>query len=305
MMKKPQLLLLDEPTTYLDPLTSRRFLDAVDEMNRDFGLSVIIAEHRPDKLAGRINRAYVFEDRTLSERGTDFHVDAPDLFYENLFRINEREPAGSGAKAGAAEMKIRDICFRYSKNDKDVLKDLSLSVRSGEIFGLLGGNGAGKTTLLMCAAGGLQPYRGKITGPANRGLLPQNPRAIFVHETVGKDFEKFFEYRGYSRGEAQKELEAIRKILPVEGLESKDTYDLSGGETEICAIAKLLMSGAEVLLFDEPTKGLDVEEKKRLRDIFRKLGEEGKIVIFVTHDEEFALMAATRVGVLSGGIILE
>lgn len=331
MMKKPQLLLLDEPTSYLDPLTARRFLDMVDEMNRDFRLSVIIAEHRPDKLAGRIHRAYIFNGRTLAEHGTDFAVEGPDLFYENLFRINEKRAAeGTGGasprkagssgntgrpgdgenpvnknRSGDVGIDIREICFRFSKTDKDVLKDLSLKVRQGDVYGLLGGNGAGKTTLLRCIAGGLKPYRGRITGTENRGLLPQNPRSVFVHETVGKDFDKFFEYRGLSRDEAQKELEAIRSILPIEGLEDKNTYDLSGGETEICAIAKILMSGASVLLFDEPTKGLDVDEKRRLRDIFRRLGEDGRIVIFVTHDEEFTLMAANRVGVLSGGRILE
>ena len=308
MMKKPQLLLLDEPTSYLDPLTSRRFLDMVDEMNRDFKVSVIIAEHRPDKLAGRVDRAYVFRDHTVSEHSADFAVDGPDLFYEKLFEINKKKTdvqRADPARKSDAEINVKNVSFRYSKNDRDILKDLSFSAKSGDIFGLLGGNGAGKTTLLRCIAGGLKPYRGKISGTAACGLLPQDPRSIFIQDTVEKDLKQFLEYRGLRREEAERELRAVRMLLPVEGLEDKNTYDLSGGETEICAVAKLLLSGASVLLFDEPTKGLDADEKKRLKEIFEKLGEEGKIVIFVTHDEEFALMAANRVGVLSGGAILE
>ncbi len=194
-----------------------------------------------------------------------------------------------------------DVYFRYDKNAPDVLSGFSMRVNYGEIFCILGENGSGKSTLLQIAAGLLRPQRGnvKIGGrniqslssnelyKDNIGLLPQNPKAIFLHDTLRADL---------GAGALQ-----IAEKLGIEKLLDRHPYDLSGGEQQKAALGRVLLTKPQILLLDEPTKGLDAQAKDELAVILKQLCDEGVCLIISTHDIEFAAEYASRCLMLFDG----
>lgn len=199
-------------------------------------------------------------------------------------------------------LEFKNVFFRYERNLPDVLKELDFSVRSGEVFCVLGGNGAGKSTMLLSAMSFLRPYSGEIRIFDKKlrdyrgqslfdnlvGFLPQNVQTLFLKDTV------------------KEELAGDITALPfdVTGYLSKHPYDLSGGEQQLVGLAKVLMQKPKILLADEPTKGLDAAKKREIGNIFRKLGAQGVTVVAVTHDTEFAAEFADRCGLLFKGKIV-
>lgn len=193
-------------------------------------------------------------------------------------------------------IEVRDTWFRYEKNLPDVVRDLNLQVKKGELFCLLGGNGTGKTTTLNLIGRLRKPYRGKIFlkgkdlrqykeeelyGPL-LGILPQNPQCLFVKDTVEKDL---WEMTG-KHGDRQR-MEAVIDQMEIRHLLKAHPYDLSGGEQQRAALAKVLLLNPEVILLDEPTKGMDGFYKKKLAGILKKLTGEGRTILMVSHDIEF------------------
>lgn len=301
IMLKPEVLLLDEPTTYLDPVAAVRFLDLVDNINRDLGITVIVAEHRVEEFANRFDCVIKVENGQTIEIGNVASSRATDLFYESIFSLNRGKKDDK-----AAAVAVKELTFRYDRNGQNVLDGVDANIPEGTVYALLGGNGCGKTTFLRCLTGELKPQQGKIKINGKLAAMTQNPLSMFIDETVRKDLKYFLKQKGVTGDEA---LKAIAEIaaelgLPDEVLDS-NVLDLSGGEVERAAIAKLMLAGANVMLFDEPTKGLDQDTKRRLSELMRGLAAKGFTVVFVTHDINFALSTADRAGVLSGGTILE
>ena len=167
-------------------------------------------------------------------------------------------------------MEFSDVFFRYSREGKDILDGLSFTVYEKEIFCILGGNGSGKTTALSVAAGLLKPYSGKIKvfgkklkDYKNRSLyreclamLPQDVQTVFLKSTVRQELD---------------ECSADISALPydISHLMDKHPYDLSGGEQQLTALAKVLASKPKLLLLDEPTKGLDAAAKLNIIGVLR------------------------------------
>ena len=197
----------------------------------------------------------------------------------------------------------------------DILKDISLSVYKGEHFCVLGGNGAGKSTFLGVAAGLLKAYRGKIyingkkisdyKGSSlymnNLAFLPQNPQTVFIEITVKEDLLETCRTMQYSPAESEKVISETAKRLGIEALLDSHPYDLSGGEQQKAALAKMLILKPKILLLDEPAKGIDAHSKKAFCEIIKSLKAEGITVITVTHDIEFAALCADRVGLFFDG----
>ena len=353
MALSPRLLLLDEPTAQLDPVSASNFISDIYRLNRDLGVTVIIAEHRLEELLPIADRAAVMECSRLiafdSPRAVCNALGSRPISagFPAASRIsaaladNEKSPLtvregrrflssldirrgasvpadkpSDGESENAVEMK--NVWFRYERNTPDILRGLNLSLKRGEIFSLLGGNGAGKTTVLKVLSGIEKPYRGKIKLLGknikdyrgnelhfhNVALLPQNVRDVFLRDTVESDLRDMCRVLGYSAVQADEKMSAVSEKLGISRLFGKHPYDLSGGEAQKCALAKILLSEPKILLLDEPTKGIDAHAKLILRDILFSLKREGVTVIAVTHDTEFAAIASDKCALFFDGEVI-
>ena len=220
---------------------------------------------------------------------------------------------------------MKDVWFRYEKDSPDVVRDLSLQVGKGEFYALVGGNGTGKSTTLSLLSRVRQPYRGRIRleGRDIRtykdreldcgclGVMPQNPQSIFLKKTVledlysvigGKKEKPSPEYQVHMKKE--KAIEGIVSLTRLEGLLDRHPYDLSGGEQQRLALAKVLLLRPRILLMDEPTKGMDAEYKEEIGRILNKLKQHGLTIFMISHDVEFVAEYADRVGLFFEGNVV-
>ena len=215
-------------------------------------------------------------------------------------------------------LELKNVWFRYGRDLPDVLRGTSLQVYTGEIYAVLGGNGTGKTTMLNVLAGLVRAYRGRVEiagrpirsyggNSLYRGtlaLLPQNPQTVFIRDTVRADLAEIPEVQGVPKPAREEKLCAIAEKLSVGHLLDRNPFDLSGGEVQKCAMAKVLLTEPKILLLDEPTKGIDAGSKLVLMELLARLRADGMTVLIVTHDVEFAAAVADRCALFFDGEIL-
>ena len=194
---------------------------------------------------------------------------------------------------------LRDVHLRYDKAAPWVLRGLDLEVLSGSIHAIIGGNGSGKSTLLHAIAGTLKPQRGRVENSAAsvQAFLPQDPKILFVHDTVDEELCEWQERCGYTDGE----LDEIVERFGFSALLTQHPYDLSGGQQQKLAFAKLLLTKPKLLLLDEPTKGLDAASKQEIVEILHGLREAKTTVVLVTHDLTFVSQVADTATMLFDG----
>lgn len=356
MVMQPKLLILDEPTGQLDPIAAADFIATLQKINRELGLTILLAEHRLEEVFPIADRVLVLENgrillddepRKIGLRLSKLHCDHPMLhalpgavriwqglhiddtcpltvregreFLERHFENRaETLPEPEVPRIGETAVELKNVWFRYEKDAPDVLRGVSAKVYRGEIFCMLGGNGVGKTTALNVLAGLDKPYRGKVLvggkpikdykgGTLYRrglALLPQNPETVFVKDTVRADLAEILEVMEIPRSEHAAQIEKIAEKLGIVHLLDRHPFDISGGEQQKSALAKVLLSEPKILLLDEPTKGIDAFAKSNLREILRKLKRDGMTVVLVTHDVEFAAETADRCAFVFDGEIL-
>ena len=217
-----------------------------------------------------------------------------------------RTPVGDSAPALA----VKDIWFRYERNSPDILRGVELSVPAGSLHAIVGGNGAGKSTFLKAVCGSCKPYRGKVSILGKnykdytpkalfRGclaMLPQDPQNLFVKDTVLEDLQEV--------NSDTPHIEKTAALCQIEHLLHRHPYDLSGGEQQRAALAKVLLTKPKLLLMDEPTKGIDAIFKETLAGILCKLKEQGVTVVMVSHDVEFCAKYADRISMFFDGQVL-
>ncbi len=214
-----------------------------------------------------------------------------------------------------------ELCYHYPQADVDVVDHLSLFVEEGAIFALMGGNGSGKTTTLHLLGGLLKPQKGTIEFFGRSlakykekelrngilGVLPQDPTTLFVRKTVEEDLYEVLEEQNQIKtffGETRQEIwQNVIALLGIEDLLKKHPYDLSGGEQQKAALAKVLLRQPAILLLDEPTKGLDAGSKKRLGELLVGLSQKKVTILMVSHDIEFCAKYATKTGLFFDGNI--
>lgn len=229
--------------------------------------------------------------------------------------MNDRYPV-QGCKGDVA-IEVANGYFRYERDSADVLDNLSLQVYANEILCIFGANGAGKTTLLRILAGTKRLYKGKyrLWGKKikeygnnlyrdNLTAMPQNPQNLFVKNTVRADLAELAALVGYGKTERVQAVADVMAQTGVTDLAERHPYDLSGGEKQKVALAKVLLTRPKIVLLDEPTKGLDAYSKRQFAEVMAKLKADGKTVVVVTHDVEFAAVVADRCAMFFDGKIV-
>ena len=341
MVLQPLALILDEPTSQLDPIAAGEFLAALGKINRELGVTVILTEHRLEEAFPLSTRVLVMDSgRVIADgaprevgmalrgqnHGMFLAMPAPTRVWaacdsKDDCPVTVREGAewlrrqtiknhdffdNSARGTGEIAVELSGVWFKYGKNLPDVLKGLFLKASYGEITAILGGNGTGKTTSLSLMAGFYAPYRGKARAGERVFALPQNPQALFVAKTVREDLLEILSGRGIPKGEKTRRLAAMTELCRLDGLLDSHPYDLSGGEQQRAALAKVLLLQPKILLLDEPTKGFDAEFKLVFAAILRKLTDEGVAVVMASHDVEFCAEHADRCALFfDGGIVTE
>lgn len=223
-------------------------------------------------------------------------------------KIKERENLLYAAECSEAEevLSAENLWFSYEKKGKDILKGTSLKMHKGECFAVLGGNGTGKSTFLKCLSGVLQPYRGKIKSRGKLVMLTQNPQALFTEITVEEELAEVFYGLHKNQMEVQREVEEMLERMHLSDCKKTHPYDLSGGEQQRLALGKLLLLKPDILLLDEPTKGLDPFLKKELAEILKQeVLETGGSVLMVSHDVNYCAEYADRCAMLFDGELLQ
>ena len=205
---------------------------------------------------------------------------------------------------GEPVLEGRGLFFRYEPALPDVVKGLDITVYRGEFVALLGGNGAGKTTSLHLLSGALTPQRGEVKRTGRIGALPQNPQALFVKKTVREDLYEVFDGQRIDPALKEQRIAQAVSLCRLTELLDRHPYDLSGGEQQRAALCKVLLLDPEILLLDEPTKGLDAYAKAELAQLLLALCREGASILVVTHDVEFAARYATGCALMFDGLLL-
>lgn len=345
MAMQPSVLILDEPTSQLDPIAASEFLAAIGKINRELGVTIIMTEHRLEEVFPLADRVLVLDQgrlicddkpasigMTLKEMQHSMFLAMPvpvrvsavfedkqtlpltvregrkwldDFSLQNsLGKVPARNILEKRDKKEAI-IEIDQAWFRYEKNSPDIVKGLSLEVYQGEFLAILGGNGTGKTTSLSLISGLNDPYRGKVTVKSdNLGVLPQNPQAIFLKKTVKEDLLEILSKEKIPNEEKEMKVMHMAKLCRLENLLSSHPYDLSGGEQQRAAMAKVLLMEPEILVLDEPTKGMDAEFKEKFALILQALLEEGITILMVSHDIEFSANYAHRCAMFFDGKIV-
>ena len=340
MLMQPSVLILDEPTAQLDPIAAGELMAAVTKINRELGVTVVLTEHRLEEALPPATCVVVMDKGRIIAEGDPRRVGLQLREKNNGMFLAMPTPmrvwmacGGTGEtpltpRDGAAwlagqtvrdvvhttlvdtdrkvAIDIKEVYFRYEKNGADVIKDLSFIARYGEITAILGGNGTGKTTALNIITGLNKPHRGKVTTDATAYALPQNPQSLFVAKTVGEDLSAVLSGLGLSKEEKEEKIAGIKALCRLEGLLESHPYDLSGGEQQRAALAKVLLLEPKILLLDEPTKGLDADFKRIFADILHKLAQAGTAVLLVSHDVEFCAEYTHRCALFfDGNIVME
>ncbi len=312
MTMSPDILLLDEPVSQLDPVSAENFINTVVKLNKEQGITVIISEHKIENVLPFADKIIVLEDGQVSfcdtaSKTAKFLVqnnsEIKDVLPPYTFLTQDREIYFSNAKKFADNIKeksivtyskgeksivAKDISFAYKKGLKDVFFSLDYSAEKGKINAIVGANGSGKTTLLKCLSKILKCYSGRIKTKGKTAYLPQNVETLFLKDTVIEEVP---------------DVEILKKFN-LENLSQQNPFDLSGGEAQRLALAKVISLDADIILLDEPTKSVDVVFKKEFAKMLKELANEGKTIVFVTHDLEFAGRYADRVSFLFDGKII-
>lgn len=341
MATDPDILLLDEPTAQLDPVAARELLGILDRLNKEMGVTIIIAEHDPEELFDSCDKILYLAKGKTEFFGTPaltakyFVKNALEGFLPETAKafarlcddlpLNVRQGRAKLEKLGVTDipkqavtdteraepyaLQCKNLWQRYEKNSPDILKGCDLGIRKGECYGLLGSNGGGKSTLLRVICGLCKPYMGTVSlfGKKQKAykngslfhemlaFLPQEPVTMFVKESVREDLlqsgDKFT-------------VENVSQRMGIKHLLDRHPWDLSGGEIQKCAFAKILLADPKIIVLDECTKGMDSFAKKALGDVLASLKAEGRTILLVTHDLEFAAQYCDRCGLLFDGKIV-
>lgn len=335
---RPHILVLDEPTSQLDPQSAEDVLRALVRLNEDLGLTIVLAEHRLERIARYADRLTWLEDgrivadgpvrtvlaqinagppivqlgRALGWQPLPLTVKEGKSFAEDI-PVPQTLEVETSAVPGPPLLEVNGLRFAY--NGQQTLRDIDLSIGAGEAVALVGRNGAGKSTLLKCIVGLLRPQSGdiQVSGQSVRnrpvadicrdvGYLPQNPDDLLFAETVIDELRVTLQ--NHHLPESSADLDSLLRRLKLTGVDASYPRDLSVGQRQRVALGAVTVTRPRLLLLDEPTRGLDAATKASLVAVWRDWLAEGAAILLVTHDVELVAMIADRTIMLSGGEII-
>lgn len=334
----PDVVIFDEPTSQLDPMTAETLLNTIYKLCRENGITVIITEHRLENLIPVADRVIVMDKGKIisdtSPRDIPAELAADDDFISSavpiamrlhtklkftspvplnvaegrqmLSRLFSEKPkhkeleADSKDNINESAVEVKELWYAYDKS-RYVLNGLDLKIKKGSFFALLGANGAGKTTALSLISGLLPCKQGKIKlfgKPINKykddelygktiGVLPQKCESLFGGYTVREDLDKSLSKSLPDKKARKERIEEIAAFCEITKLLDSHPYDISGGEMQRAALCMVLLKEPQILLLDEPTKGMDNLFKKQFASKIKELNSKGITVIMVSHDTEF------------------
>ncbi|MGD9710949.1 MAG: ATP-binding cassette domain-containing protein, partial [Thermomicrobiales bacterium] len=338
MAMNPELLILDEPTSQLDPSGADDVIQAVHRLNHEHSMTIVVAEHR-------LERILPFADTmTMLRRGLPAVQDTPrnllsaagHALAPSLFLAGERfgwTPRPLTVREGRQQVRstamalppVIDVRRRATgreivglsgvelRHDQHVvLRQVDFAIHAGEIVAVMGANGSGKTTLLRSMIGLHTPARGEIQlrgTPVSEiakeqigriaGFLPQRARALFFNNSVLEELQFSLRHRNMMHNP-----HALLEEFGLCGLEARHPHDLSAGEQESLALALTLAGDPPLVVLDEPTRGIDAPRKRSLIERIASRTALGQSFVLSTHDVEFAAGVADRVILLGGGEII-
>lgn len=341
---QPQVLVLDEPTSQLDPQAAEEVLDALLKLNHDLGLTIVLSEHRLERVVQYADHVlYLSADGEPPLFGPSIEVMArvpltpplvtlgkalgweplpltikdarrfvrqfqvPDYKWQVEPATNHQPPSHHQPVTIEAE----DVWFSY--NGHGALRGVNLTIHAGEFVAVMGRNGSGKTTLLKHLVGLLKPQQGRVVVTnhdtrrvsldeviARVGYVPQNPNALLFADTVREELD--FTRRNHRLPSV--DYDPLLRTMHLEALADRYPRDLSVGERQRVALASILVADPEVILLDEPTRGLDYWQKEALTAFLHLQKREGRTVVMTTHDVELVASCADRVIILSEGQVV-
>lgn len=384
MVMQPSVLILDEPTSQLDPIAAQEFLNTLRKINRELGTTVILSEHRLEDAFSVCDRVIVIDKGSVIADDTPYAVggildDAKNEMYQampttvKIFRAVENKDNNKNkekvyinnkktpltVKEGKdwledycrqhniipknvvtdnkiyntikskdtksnkkTVISLKNLWFAYGKDSPDIIKGLSEDVYQGEVFAILGGNGTGKSTALSLISGLNNPYRGEVLINGQKinevknlyngvlGVMPQDPKSLFVKKTVYLDLCEMLDDKEFKSSDKEnvntkkhERVMAVAKLCRTEELLDYHPYDLSGGEQQRAALAKILLKHPKILLLDEPTKGMDADFKREFAQILNNLKNMDITIVMVSHDIEFCAENADRCAMFFDGSI--
>lgn len=331
MVMQPEVLILDEPTAQMDPIGARRFFHTLKGLQQEIGTTIILSEQRLEEVMPLAQDLVYMEKGQIVAQGpvqeslkiladyekiknkplameTSFPV-ALRVYMKSREKEEEIVPVSvgqgrqwlSGKRVVTSEHKetyeetetvitVQGVDFSYEKGKK-VLEHLDWQVKKGSIYGLLGGNGAGKTTLMKLICGILKPRRGKIKTNGTVRYLVQNPLSIFTEITAEDEL-------AVCCGRDPKAVEEMLEKMEMTEFREQNPLDLSGGQQQRLALGKVLLTKPEILLLDEPTKGMDGGFKVKFGAMLGELKKQGITTVLVSHDMEFCAEYATYCGLM-------
>lgn len=334
LVSRPRLLVLDEPTSQLDPLAAHDVLAAVERLNNDLGMTVVLAEHRLDRVLEFAERIVAVEHGSFREEDVQTMLptlaDVPPLVElarmmdwpppipltirdarRRIHSVPSQPVARTPSERGDVMLRIEGLTFGYGA--PNTLRDINLKGYAGEVIALIGRNGSGKTTLLKLLTGLLRPAKGRVMlngSESSRlpvhsvartvGYVPQHPSSILHQETLRDELEFTLRARNDRSGDPL----AILRELGLAQHAEHHPLDLSGGERQRAALAALAVGEPPVLLLDEPTRGLPGRDKRSLGAFARRYVAAGRLVIIATHDVEFVAEHADRILMLADGELI-
>ena len=348
MVMEPEVLVLDEPTSQLDPVAAAEFFHIVERIHRELGTTIIMSEHRLEDVYSMCDRVWLMSNGRIECEGTPEQIatylsdrkhvmysalpsaariylqlrdgkDVPLTVREGRIRLeqilaeSERNMQRFDATADTAQETQKrqaafcadELWFRYERQGKDILKACSFSPEKGSVTAIMGGNGTGKSTLLHVLAGHYQALRGKIrkqTGTV--AMLPQNPQTLFAQDTV---WEELCVSAGLEKQFRNMESPALQDVIrewEMQSILEQHPFDLSGGQMQKLGIAKLMIADYDILLLDEPGKGMDHGAKCEMGRKLQRLAAQGKTIVLVSHDVEFCAKYTQWCGLFFDGHIV-
>ncbi len=322
MAMHPKVLILDEPAAQLDPIGRKNFLSMIEKLQKEFQITVVMAAHNLEDVMEMADQCVFMKHGEIQTVGTvketiSYFYQQEDVIKETFpqaIRLSETfgmkpifsmgeirnvisncsyELVSQKRDSGQTVLKVSHLYADYGK--KKVLDNLSLCLKKQEMFAVVGANGSGKTTFLKCLAGQMQ-YDGKIKCRKKMVYLPQDPTVLFVKDRLEDDLQE--------AGNGQEAwMESLIDLCDLREKLDSHPYDLSGGQQQMAALIKVLLAKPDILLLDEPTKGLDRIHSRKFGKVLRKLLKDGLSVLFVSHDLEFAAEFADRTGMMFDGRI--